>query len=129
MSLLDMFRRKRNPSAVVGITSADLGLFHIAYERKAMPSPGIPAYAYETLGLAVFTPIGAGIATREPLRFATPTTLYNKAVPLAGVPTVSGSLVKGPLFNPDSGGFAVSPAGMLNDPFPFALTSAAGGAL
>jgi hypothetical protein len=129
MAFFDFMRKKRNPSAVVGLTSADLGLFHLTYERKAMPSPGIPAYAYETLGLAVFTPIGAGIATRTPLRFATPTTLYNKAVPLAGMPIVTGALVKGPLFNPDSGGFAMSPAGMINDPFPRELTQAAGVAI
>lgn len=131
MGLLSWFRRKK-PSKPVGLSfgsSADLGLFHLAYERKRMPSPGIPAYAYETLGLVPFTQIGPSIATREPLRFATPTLLYQKAVPLAGVPTVSGSLVKVPLVNPDSAGMGQSVSGIINDPFPKELTQAAGYAL
>lgn len=123
------FWKKKNPSRVVGHTSADLGLFHIAYERKRQPSPGIPAYAYETLGLAVFSVIGPTVAARDPLQFAVPAMLYNKAVPLAGIPTVSGALIKAPLFNPDSDGFAMSPAGIINQPFPRELTSAAGQAL
>lgn len=126
------FWRKKNPSAVSGLTvptSADLGLFHLVYERKRQPSPGIPAYAYETLGLVVFTPIGAGVAVRQPRTTLMPATLYNKAVPLAGLPTVSGSLVKTPLINPDSPGYALSPAGIINQPFPKELTQAAGEAL
>lgn len=121
--------RKKNPAAIVGHTSADLGLFHMAYERKNMPSPGIPAYGWETLGLVVFSAIGAGVAVREPRTTTNSASLYQKAIPLAGLPTVSGNLVGGPLVNPNSPGYAVSISGLGNNPFPKELMQAAGNAL
>lgn len=119
----------KNPSVNVSQTISTDGLYHQTWERKRMPSPGAPAYAWETLGLVLFSPIGPSVVARQQRYNLGPSSLYQKAVPITGLPTVTGTLVHAPLVNPDSPGFALSFSGMINDPFPPELTQAAGRAL
>lgn len=46
--------------------------WQFTYVKTRQPDPGNSAYAYETLGLSEFTPIGAGVANRAQLKVVQP---------------------------------------------------------
>ena len=83
-----------------------------------MPSPGAMRYAWESLGLEQFTPIGPGVATRKPI-VPLPggdQPYVGLAVRLDGIPTVAGQVVGQPLYNPGQPyGSALQP--IVNVPF------------
>jgi hypothetical protein len=80
------------------------GMFHMAWEDKQgrLPTPGANAFAYESLALAEFTPIGAGVIITEPLQSTAAGIFAGQAVPLQGIPLVSGGIGQATLFDPDS---------------------------
>jgi len=103
------------------------GLYQGVWEKKRMPSPGAQAYAWETLGLAPFTPIGPAVTTRvgiHPLP-GTPQPVSLQAVPLDGIPTTAGQVIGQPLFDPASG-FVNSAMPLIPRPFPFSPEPYAG---
>jgi hypothetical protein len=77
-------------------------IFQQIWRKKPQPSPGAQAYAYETLQLEPYTPIGTGIPTRHPIR-ATADQIYTvQGGYLVGIPTVTGQTVHQPLFDPNA---------------------------
>lgn len=97
----------------------DDGLYQAVWEAKKLPSPGAMNYAYETLGLAPFSPIGPTIRTRQPIipMAQQQVVQTGQAVILQGMPTVSGQLVKGPLYDPATGTVGAPGEFQFNVPF------------
>jgi hypothetical protein len=84
------------------------GTYHAVFERKVQPDAGGAAnYAWESLDLAQFTPIGAGTAVRRQLRPTQPGGLWFEAnqVWANGIPTRAGQLGNAPLIDPGAGGY------------------------
>lgn len=75
--------------------------YKAVFERKPMPDPGAQNYAWETLALPAFTPIGPGnvaIAMR-PLPFGPPPLLTQQGAIVRGIPTTAGQIIGQPLIN------------------------------
>lgn len=111
-----LFARKPKKQTITEGGSRKSGWFHMFWERQPMPDPGAMNYSYESLGLAPFTPIGAGVTTRQPMMpiGERPQPYYQKAVILNGIPTTSGTMVLSPLFDPQNGYTnLVTPLGVL----------------
>lgn len=82
-------------------------IFEAAYHwtKKRLPSPGAQNYAFETLALAQFTQIGAGVAQRHFFKVLQPPQLYigGQALPVTGLGGVSaGQMIMQPLIDPYS---------------------------
>ena len=79
-------------------------LYQPVWERKHQPSPGAQAFAWETIALAAFTPIGPGThAIRKRLKpFPQPPAWTDPASVLIGLPRIAGQYVLQPLINPYS---------------------------
>lgn len=124
--MLGFFRKKKK---VVEIPrDPPDGLYQGVWEKKRQPSPGAQAYAWETLGLSQFTPIGPAVTTRvgiAPLPGTPQPYIRGKAVSLQGVPTTAGQIIGQPLFDPASG-FVANPMPLVNNPYPFSSEPAAG---
>lgn len=122
------FRRKKK----IEIPSNDppAGMYQGVWEKKRQPSPGAQAYAWESLGLSEFTPIGAGVHTRigiRPLPGANQPAI-GLAVALNGVPTTAGQLFGQPLYDPALG-YTRSSDPAVNVPFPFSSEPIGGRAI
>lgn len=80
--------------------------------RKRLPTPGAQNYAFESLGLTEFTPIGAAVGIRRELMKMQPPQQYLSA---NGVLTnglgglVAGQLALQGLYDPNTGTFAGKP--------------------
>jgi hypothetical protein len=77
------------------------GIYH--WVQKKLPSPGAQNYAYETLGLVEFTPIGYGVHVRTNWMITQPPQPYinGQAVPVTGLGGLSaGQLALQPLYDP-----------------------------
>jgi hypothetical protein len=100
-----MFWRKPKKAVVVESGNPNDGWFHMLWSRQAMPDPGAQNYAFESLGLVGFTPIGPSVSTREPFQpiLSAPQPYAGKAVVLNGMPTVSGQIMFAPLNDPNAG--------------------------
>lgn len=84
------------------------GLHQHVFENKFpfnFPQPGAQAYAFESLGLVEFSPIGPSGAVLEPLRLSlgVPQMFSGQAVVLQGIGIQSGQLISQPLIDPDAG--------------------------
>lgn len=74
---------------------------------RPQPFPGAPAYAFETLGLAEFSPIGAAVVNRRQFNVLPPPTSFAAlGVPTQGLGGLSmGQVIFGPLVVPDQYSF------------------------
>lgn len=84
------------------------GTYHAVFERKPQPDTGGALdYAWESLDLAQFTPIGPGTSVRRQLRPTQPAGLYfeENQVWQNGIPTTAGQITHAPLFDPNTGGY------------------------
>ncbi len=77
-----MFNRKPKKQTVVEGGARESGFFHMFWQRQSMPDPGAMNYAYESLGLCPFYPIGPSVTTRQPISpiANAPQPYYQKAV-------------------------------------------------
>lgn len=116
-----MFGRKKKEAVSLPPKSSALGLLHMEWERQRMPSPGAMNYAYETLGLAAFTQIGASVAVRKQIHAvqSAPSPVVGHSVRMDGMPIVSGQVMSAPLFNTATGTFNTSANPHGGDAFPF----------
>lgn len=77
------------------------GIYH--WTKKRLPTPGAQNYAFESLGLVEFTPIGAGLGNRMQLAVLQPPQVYiqSQAVPTTGFGgPVAGQMALQPLIDP-----------------------------
>lgn len=82
------------------------GAFVNAFENKfpyGFPVPGAQAYAFESLGLVEFSPIGPSVVIQQPLSKIYPQLYTGQAVPLQGIPLQAGQVVTAQLIDPDNG--------------------------
>ena len=103
--------RKKHPADIVDGPPVRFsfapGTFHLVYERKNQPDlGGAQDYAFESLALEQYTPIGPGTAVREQIRPTQPGGLWvqSNQVWNNGVPTVAGQIAYQPLIDPDKNG-------------------------
>ena len=106
------------------------GYYQGVWEKKRQPSPGAQAFAWETLGLAQFTPIGPTVNVRKPFN-VTPGTMQpavGLAVTMNGVPTVAGQIFGQGLYDQSAGGsgYTTGPGMLVNEPFPFSSEPSGG---
>lgn len=77
-----MFWRKKIPPKTVEQQTAQSPntrfnpFYKFTYERKRLPSPGAQNYAYETLGLVEFSPIGPAEMNRLQWQIVAPPPMY-----------------------------------------------------
>lgn len=86
------------------------GAFTYHWVNKEQPTPGALSYAFESLALPEFSPIGPGVhpknltlrnATQQPQSY-----IPNQAVPIAGYGGVlAGTVIMQPLYDPASNSF------------------------
>jgi len=77
------------------------GFYH--WVKKDLPDPGAQNYAFESLGLTEFTPIGAGVAQRQMFNVLQPPSLFVNGQMLltSGVGGVAaGQVIFQPLIDP-----------------------------
>lgn len=80
--------------------------------RKRLPSPGVQNYAFETLGLVEYTPIGAGVNARQFFAVTQPPQVYLPAaqLPVSGFGgVVPGQMVLQGLVDPYSQTYSGEP--------------------
>ena len=109
------FNRKANPLPLdPTVTDAEFyqfingprfkGDYSHSYVEKRLPGPGARNYAFESLGLVEFSPIGPSTVNRQQFRTCTPVTLTVAQTALTnnlgGV--VAGQFSMQPLYNPDT---------------------------
>jgi len=139
--------RKKHPADIVDGPPVRFsfapGTFHLAFEKKRQPDEGgAHEYAYESLALEQYSPIGPGTAVRQQIRALQPGGLWltSNQVWQNGVPTTAGQIAYAPLVDParnggyappditlgypDAAGFNLvrerSPMTRFNDPSPYA---------
>lgn len=89
---------RANPRRFADITKA---MYH--WTRKRLPDPGAQNYAFETLGLVEFTPIGPAIGADIVLMKTQPPAFYisNSMVVINGLGGLAaGQIILQPLINP-----------------------------
>lgn len=101
---------ERNPEDVVDDPPVRFrfatGTYHAVWENKAQPDgAGAYRYAWESLDLAQFSPIGPGTAVRRQIRETQPGGYWfsSKQVVENGIPTIAGQLLHEPLIDPERG--------------------------
>lgn len=116
--MFGLFKRKKKRVEIPRDPPA--GLYQGVWEKKRQPSPGAQSFAWESLGLAPFTPIGPSIHVREGIRpmAGVMQPAVGQAVWLDGVPTTAGQVYGQGLYDESSGGFVRSGMPIINDPFP-----------
>jgi len=78
--------------------------FMMEWQYKRLPGPGAMNAAYESLALSPESPISGAVAQRRQLHVTKPNTDYAfLAVPIAGIPMVSGQVIMQPLYDPKQG--------------------------
>lgn len=118
--MFNIFRKKKPRIVMIPLDPPE-GMYQGVWEKKRQPSPGAQAYAWESLGLPQFTPIGASVVVRQALM---PTAgvlqpYVGQAVPLQGMPTTAGQIYGQPLFDNSSegNGYTSSPTPINALPF------------
>ena len=73
------------------------------WQHKRQPGGGAREFAYETLGLSPYTPIGAGVAQRTFWGYLAPQAWANLAISTTGLGgVVSGNARMQPLYDPNT---------------------------
>lgn len=79
---------------------------HVAFEYRDLPGSGARQYAYETLALPMYTPIGAGVANAGAFdAFGSPVVAWQQTVGIESLiynGNYSGQITSTPLFNADA---------------------------
>lgn len=79
---------------------------HIAHEYRPLPGSGARQYAYETLALPMYTPIGWGVANKDSFDpMGGPVVQWNQTIGIESLTyngNYSGQVVSQPLLNTDS---------------------------
>lgn len=86
------------------------GIYH--WQKKRLPTPGAQNYAFETLGLTEFTPIGAGVRNRNAFRVLQKPQLYvnGQAYLTSGLGGIAaGQMIFQPLLDPYNGQYGGVP--------------------
>lgn len=100
-------RKQINGPDNAGFDDSFMGVaYRSIHEGKAQPSPGAQAYAWETLGLPAFTPIGAGnhAMSKRPRPFSASAPLFTQqGARTIGVPLTAGQFILQPLLIPEGG--------------------------
>ena len=96
------------------------GMYQGVWEKKRQPSPGAQAYAWESVGLAQFTPIGPSVHVRQGINVlpGAQQPYVGQGVWLDGVPTTAGQVFGQQLYDPNSGYTSGLPP-TFNSPFPY----------
>lgn len=109
--LATLLGRKKHPSDIVDGPPVRFsfapGTFHNVFEKKPQPDlGGAGEYAYESLALEQYTPIGPGTAVRQQIRATQPGGLWfsSNQVWANGVPTTAGQIAYQPLVDPQLNG-------------------------
>lgn len=95
------FRKKRRV-----VIPREKGPFHMVWQKRELPGPGVKNYAYETLALFPVTPAGPTVNVRQPHAFDMEQPLQPmvfNAVPTNGIPTTAGQIFSAPLYEPGVG--------------------------
>lgn len=82
------------------------------WQRKRLPTPGAQNYAFETLALAEFSPVGWGVRARQFFNVLQPPQLYvnGQALPITGLGgLIAGQVIMQPLIDPYSGTYGGYP--------------------
>lgn len=90
----------------VGFDDTFMGVsYRSAHQKMSLPDPGAQNYAWVTLALPAFTPIGpATHAGRDRLHvFDTPPMISQQGGIVTGIPTQAGQFIHQPLLNPLTG--------------------------
>jgi len=78
----------------------------IAYEYRELPGSGARQYAYDTLALPMYTPIGWGVANKQAFQaYGSPIVGYEQTVGIESLiynGNYTGQITSAPLFNTDS---------------------------
>ncbi len=114
--MLGFFRKKK--ARIVEIPrDPPEGMYQGVWEKKRQPSPGAQAYAWETLGLPQFSPVGPSITVRQGLAVVAESIqpMVGQAVPISGIPTTAGQIFGQQLFDSTAeGGGYTSPVNPIN---------------
>lgn len=97
------FRKKEiNGPQNAGFEDTPMGVvYRGVHEQKRMPDPGAQAYAWETLALPAYTPIGPGnhaISFRA-MPLGPPPLMTQQGAIVRGIPTTAGQIIGQPLIN------------------------------
>lgn len=122
--MFGLFKRKK---AVLIPRDPPPGGYQGVWEKKRQPSPGAMAFAWETLGLEQFTPIGPGVHVRQGFQVTpgVPQPATGQAVWLDGIPTNAGQVYGQALYDPSTG-YTTGATPIYNNPFPFSSEPAGG---
>ena len=79
-------------------------LYKAVFERKQQPDPGAQAFAWETLALPAFTPIGPGVLaiSKRPHAFYAPPAYGFAGTVIVGLPYIAGQYILQPLIDPNA---------------------------
>lgn len=105
-----IFKRKKHRVTPFAETAGAEGFgapLHIAFEYRELPGSGARQYAYETLALPMYTPIGWGVANKQAFAaFGTPVVAWDQTIGIESLiynGNYSGQITTAPLLNTDSG--------------------------
>lgn len=82
------------------------------WARKRLPSPGVQNYAFESLGLPEFNPIGPSVAARSIIRTLAGPQQYlpASAIPIAGIGGLAaGQVILQALYDPNTNSYGGVP--------------------
>lgn len=120
--MLSWFRKKQ-ALAEVRNAPVEEPMVHYVHERKRLPDEGAQSYAFETLQLAVHSPIDAAVRVRyrnggSSIGVAFPQLegqqWINAAVPVNGIPSMSGGIYGTRQFTPDGAQADLGSAATIN---------------
>lgn len=79
---------------------------HVAFEYRELPGSGARQYAYETLALPMYTPIGWGVANQQSFNpYGSPVVAWDQTLGIQSLiynGNYTGQITSAPLFNTDS---------------------------
>lgn len=103
--MLNIFRRKSKKIVEIPYNDPPPGMYQGVWERKRMPSPGAQRYAWQSLALAQFSPIGPSVSNRDAILPLSDfqQSYVAKAITLDGIPLTAGQIISQPLYDPDAG--------------------------
>ena len=104
MSWLKRARDRFTPFAQTAGAKGFGAPLHIAFERRELPGAGALQYAFETLALPMYTPIGWGVANKSEIRTSdsSPTVYQQQTIGIESLAyngNLSGQFVQEPLVN------------------------------
>lgn len=106
---MGIFKRKPHRVTPFAETAGAVGFgapLHVAFEYRELPGAGALQYAYETLALPMYTPIGWGVANKESFAaFGSPVVAWDQTLGIESLiynGNYSGQIVSAPLLNTDS---------------------------